>query len=126
MQRSSPMPTECSAPQLDFGMVEGRRVVAAFDGGAVTSDAGALLLGAADKAIRLVGRFAACFEDGRSPDRVEHEIATMVGRRLFGIALGYEDQVDHDQLRMTRPWRSWPASSKPSDPTARRWPARAC
>ena len=93
------MPTECSAPQLDFGMVEGRRVVAAFDGGAVTSDAGALLLGAADKAIGLIERFAACFEDGRSPDRVEHEIATMVGQRVFGIALGYEDLVDHDQLR---------------------------
>ena len=61
------MPTECSAPQLEFGAVEGRRVVAAFDGGAVTSDAGALLLGAADKAIGLVERFAACFEDGRSP-----------------------------------------------------------
>src|SRR4051794_25777937 len=99
MQRSSPMPTECSAAQLDFGMVEGRRVVAAFDGGAVTSDAGALLLGAADKAIGLIERFAACFEDGRSPDRVEHEIATMVGQRVFGIALGYEDLVDHDQLR---------------------------
>src|SRR3954462_12050313 len=99
MQRSSPMPTECSAPQLDFGMVEGRRVVAAFDGGAVTSDAGALLLGAADKAIGLVGRFAACFKDGRSPGRVEHEIATMVGQRVFGVALGYEDLVDHDQLR---------------------------
>jgi hypothetical protein len=93
------MPTECSAPQLDFGTVEGRRVVAAFDGGAVTSDAGALLLGAADKAIGLIKRFADCFEDGRSPDRVEHEIATMVGQRVFGIALGYEDLVDHDQLR---------------------------
>ena len=93
------MPTECSAAQLDFGMVEGRRVVAAFDGGAVTSDAGALLLGAAAKAIGLIERFAACFEDGRSPDRVEHEIATMVGQRVFGIALGYEDLVDHDQLR---------------------------
>jgi hypothetical protein len=74
-------------------------VATAFDGGAVTSDAGALLLGAADKAIGLVGRFAACFKDGRSPGRVEHEIATMVGQRVFGIALGYEDLVDHDQLR---------------------------
>ena len=93
------MPTECSPRQFEFEGVEGRRVVTAFDGGAVTSDAGALLLGAADKAIGLVGRFAACFKDGRSPGRVEHEIATMVGQRVFGIALGYEDLVDHDQLR---------------------------
>src|SRR6476660_9398991 len=99
MQRSSPMATECSAPQLDFGMVEGRRVVSAFDGGAVTSDAGALLLGTTDKAIRLVERFAACFQDDRVQDRVEHAIATMIGQRVFGIALGYEDLIDHDQLR---------------------------
>jgi hypothetical protein len=93
------MPAECSAPAFEFGMVEGRRVVAAFDGGAVTSDAGALLLGAADKAIRLVERFAACFHDGRSQERIEHEIAALVGQRVFGLALGYEDVLDHDRLR---------------------------
>jgi hypothetical protein len=93
------MPTECSAPQLDFGVVDGRRVVAAFDGGAVTSDAGALLLGATDKAIGLIERFAGCFSDGRSQERIEHEIATLVGQRIFGLALGYEDVLDHDQLR---------------------------
>jgi len=65
----------------------------------VTSDAGALLLGATDRALRLVGRFAACFVDGRTPALVEHSVATMVGQRVFGIALGYEDLVDHDQLR---------------------------
>jgi hypothetical protein len=80
-------------------VVEGRRVVAAFDGGAVTSDAGALLLGAADKAIGLVERFAGCFQDGRAQEQIEHAIATMVGQRVFGIALGYEDVLDHDQLR---------------------------
>ena len=93
------MPTECSAPQLEFGAVEGRRVVAAFDGGAVTTDAGALLLGATDKAIRLVERFAGCFEDGRAQDQIEHQITTLVGQRVFGLALGYEDVLDHDQLR---------------------------
>ena len=93
------MPTDCSAPQFEFGVVEGRRVVAAFDGGMVTSDAGALLLGAADKAIRLVRRFAGCFQDGRTQEQIEHAIATMVGQRVFGMALGYEDVLDHDQLR---------------------------
>jgi Transposase DDE domain group 1 len=93
------MPTDCSPPPLDFGMVDDRRVLAAFDGGAVTSDAGALLLGATDKAIGLVERFAGCFRDGRAQGRIEHEIATLVGQRIFGLALGYEDVLDHDQLR---------------------------
>jgi len=93
------MLTECSPRELDFGRVEGRRVVAAFDGGAVSSDAGGLLLGAADKAIGLVERFAACFSDGRRRSSVEHEVATLVGQRVFGIALGYEDLIDHDRLR---------------------------
>ena len=74
-------------------------MVAGFDGGAITSNAGALLLGATDRAIGLVRRFAACFRDARAPERVEHEVATLVGQRVFGIALGHEDLLDHDQLR---------------------------
>jgi hypothetical protein len=93
------MPTECNPELFDFGSVEGRQVVASFDGGRVTSDAGALLLGAADKAIGLMDRFAACFSDSRSATDVEHTVATLVGQRVFGIALGYEDLIDHDQLR---------------------------
>ena len=93
------MPTECSQDSLDFGTVEGRQVVASFDGGAMTSDAGALLLKQADKAIGLVARFAACFVDARSPELIEHSIETLVGQRLFGLALGYEDLNDHDELR---------------------------
>ena len=93
------MPTECSAELFDFARVEGRSVVAAFDGGKITSDAGALLLGATDRAIGLVDRFAGCFTDSRSPELVEHTVATMVGQRVFGIALGYEDVIDHDELR---------------------------
>jgi hypothetical protein len=79
--------------------VDGRSVVAGFDGGAVTSDAGALLLGASDRAIGLIERFAACFSDGRDAARIEHAVATLVGQRVIGIALGYEDVIDHDQLR---------------------------
>jgi DDE family transposase len=93
------MPTECSAEQFDFGIVEGRGVVAAFDAGRVTSDAGALLLGATDRAIDLVGRFAGCFRDWRCAELIEHEIATLVGQRVFAIALGYADLNDHDDLR---------------------------
>ena len=93
------MPTECSAELFDFGMVEGRAVEAGFDAGLVTSDAGALLLGATDRAIGMMGRFAACFHDERRPELIEHEVATLVGQRVFGIALGYEDLNDHDDLR---------------------------
>ena len=93
------MPTECSAERFDFGVVEGRAVEAAFDGGLVTSDAGALLLGAADRAIDLVGRFADCFRDHRRQDLIEHAVGTLIGQRVFGIALGYEDLNDHDELR---------------------------
>jgi hypothetical protein len=93
------MPTQCSRDLFGYEVVEGRQVVAAFDGGEVTSDAGALLLGATDRAIGLVTRFATCFADGRAQAQVEHSIAAMVAQRVFGIALGYEDLIDHDQLR---------------------------
>jgi hypothetical protein len=84
---------------FSFAAVEGREVVAGFDGGTISSDAGGLLLGATDRAIRLVDRFAACFHDYRCQELIEHEVATLVGQRVFGIALGYEDLNDHDHLR---------------------------
>ena len=93
------MQTECSAEPSVFGQVEGRPVVAAFDGGALTSDAGGLLLGAADRSLKLVRRLAGCFRDARDPRLVEHSVATLVGQRVYGIALGYADLNDHDELR---------------------------
>jgi hypothetical protein len=73
--------------------------VGAFDGGVISSDAGALLLSATNRAINLVGRFAACFSDARDADSIEHSVDTLVGQRVFGIALGYQDLNDHDELR---------------------------
>jgi len=93
------MPTECSRDLFGYEAVEGRQVVAAFDGGQVTSDAGALLLGAANRAIGLMRRLARCFADGRALALVEHTVETMLMQRICGIALGYEDLVDHDELR---------------------------
>jgi Transposase DDE domain group 1 len=69
------MPTECSAESFDFGAAEGRRVEAAFDAGLVTSDAGALLLGATDRAIKMMDRLVLCFHDQRRPEYLEHEVA---------------------------------------------------
>src|SRR5215472_3279089 len=93
------MPTECSATLFEFEAVEGRSVVAGFDGGNITSNAGALLLGRVDCGLGLVRRFAECFIDRRDPRYVEHQVATLVGQRIFGLALGYEDLNDHDELR---------------------------
>jgi hypothetical protein len=93
------MPTDCSPKLFEFEAVEGKQVVAGFDGGTITSDAGALLLGQLDKGLGLIERFAACFTDRRDPRFVEHRLQTLLGQRVFGLALGYEDLNDHDELR---------------------------
>ena len=93
------MPTDCTPTQLAFEGFQGRQVVGAFDGGAVTSNAGALLLREADRAINLTPQVARCFRDGRDPDSVVHPIATLIAQRIHGQALGYEDVNDHDELR---------------------------
>jgi DDE family transposase len=93
------MPTECSQDSLDFASLGGRKVTAAFDGGAMTSNAGALLLRETDRAIGLSRQAAACFSDGRRQDRIEHGVETLIAQRIHGIALGYEDLNDHDELR---------------------------
>ena len=93
------MRTECSAASGAFQAVSGRAVAVDFDGGSMTSDSGALPLGQADAVIRPVDRLAACFQDHREGRFVEHSVRTLVGQRAFGIALGYEDLLDHDALR---------------------------
>ena len=93
------MPTQCNPNLFAFAPAEGRAVVASFDGGAITSDAGALLLGATDRVLGLTRRLAACFKDSRDPAYTEHALETLVMQRVVGIALGYEDLNDHDQLR---------------------------
>ena len=98
-QRGIPVRTECNPNLFEFARVEGRSVVAAFDGGRITSDAGALLLGAADRVVGLTRRLAGCFTDARNPAFVEHAVETLVMQRIVGIALGYEDLIDHDELR---------------------------
>jgi Transposase DDE domain group 1 len=122
------MPTECSPTLFEFAPVAGRAVVAAFDGGAITSDAGGLLLGATDRAISLVDRFAACFTDHRCADLIEHEVSTLVGQRVFGIALGYEDLNDHDQLHHDPMIEVDPVSWTPDRLRSRspRWPRQDC
>ena len=121
----APMQTECSPTLFEFEPVERHKVVAGFDGGIITSDAGGLLLGRLDRGLGLIRRMASCFTDRRDPRLLEHTVETLVGQRVFALALGYEDLNDHDELRHARCSMCWPASSRPSVRTVRRWPARA-
>jgi Transposase DDE domain group 1 len=93
------MQTECRQDSFDFASLGSRKVTAAFDGGALTSNAGALLLRETDRGIGLSRQAAACIRDSRRQDRIEHEVETLVAQRIHGIALGYEDLNDHDELR---------------------------
>jgi len=91
--------TECIQSDFGFEACGSRQIVARFDGGTISSDGGALLLRQTDRRLNLLPRLAACFLDGRDPQRVEHSIQEMVSQRIFGLALGYEDLNDHEQLR---------------------------
>lgn len=91
--------TECNQETFRFAAHFSRRVEAGFTAGQVSSDGGALLLREVDGKINLLGRLAACFSDGRDPERIEHTVAEMLSQRIYGLALGYEDLNDHEQLR---------------------------
>lgn len=93
------MPTDCISPQLAFEAFAGREVVGGFDGGAVTSNGGGVLLREADRTIGLTAKVAQAFRDGRDQDCVIHTIETLIAQRVHGQALAYEDLNDHDELR---------------------------
>jgi hypothetical protein len=91
--------TECNQSRFGFEAFGSREIVAQFDGGTISSDGGALLLRQTDQRLNLLPRLAECFLDGRNPWQVEHSIAEMLSQRIYGLALGYEDINDHEQLR---------------------------
>ena len=91
--------TECTQEVFSFAAHFSRRVEASFTAGQVSSDGGALLLRQTDRKINLLSRVATCFTDRRSPLLVTHQLAEMLGQRIYGLALGYEDINDHEQLR---------------------------
>jgi hypothetical protein len=91
--------TECTQSGFEFAALYGREVLAQFDGGDITTDAGGLLLREVDGQLRLIDRLAACFSDHRQPEKIEHSVRELVAQRVYGLALGYEDLNDHDQLR---------------------------
>ena len=91
--------TECNQSSFGFEGSGRREIVARFDGGTISSDGGAFLLRQVDKRLNLLARFGQCFLDGRNQALVEHSIPEMVSQRVYGLALGYEDLNDHEQLR---------------------------
>jgi len=93
------MATECTGAELFFQGPGRRTIRAGFDGGDITSDGGVLLLQEVEERTKIVEQFALCFDDHRSPSRVEHTVRDLLAQRVFGIALGYEDLNDHDELR---------------------------
>jgi hypothetical protein len=91
--------TECNQSTFEFAAHFSRQVVARFDGGTITTDGGGLLLRETDRRLNLLPRLAECFLDGRNPVFVEHSVQELVSQRIYGLALGYEDLNDHEQLR---------------------------
>ena len=92
--------TECSTQRLLFQAHQSRQVMAAFDGGWVTSDGGGLLLREVDRQFDILSAFVACFTDHRDPEAIEFSVPELLRQRVMGLALGYEDLNDHDRLRL--------------------------
>lgn len=93
------MQTQCNGPSFHFPTKISRQVVARFDGGAISSEGGGLLLQQVERVTGIIARFAACFTDHRRPELVEHTVEELVAQRIYALALGYEDLNDHDDLR---------------------------
>lgn len=93
------MQTQCIQQTFEFEALGRREVVARFDGGPITSDAGGLFLRAVEERTGIIGQLARCFTDHRDADLIEHSVEELLRQRIFGLALGYEDLNDHDQLR---------------------------
>src|SRR5712675_2755598 len=93
------MTAECNQFVLEFHPLKQREIRAQFDGGAITSDGGGLLLREVEKRIGILHQFASCFTDYREVDLIEHTVQELVAQRVYGLALGYEDLNDHEELR---------------------------
>src|SRR6266567_8257970 len=93
------MTTECNQEPFPFHPLNQREVRGQFDGGSITSDAGGLLLREVEKGTKIIGQFASCFTDYRDAELREHAVSELVAQRIYGLALGYEDLNDHEELR---------------------------
>ena len=95
----TPSPIACSLNQFNFGSLKGRKVIADFTGGRITSDAGIIWLAELDKKLKITKKFAKCFRDYRDSSYTDYSVHQLLAQRVYGIGLGYEDVNDHDKLR---------------------------
>lgn len=95
----TPSSTQCIPDQLNLGNLKGRKVIANFEGGRITSDAGIVLMAELDKKLKITARFADCFKDHRHLSYVNYSVHELLAQRVYGIVLGYEDVNDHEKLR---------------------------
>ena len=93
------MKTHCNQKTFEFQAENSRKIVAHFNGGNISSDAGGVLLKQTEQATGIIAQFAACFTDHRDPDLIEHTVEELIAQRIYALALGYEDLNDHDELR---------------------------
>jgi len=93
------MKTHCNQKTLEFQTENSRKILAHFNGGNISSDSGGLLLKQTEQVTGIIAQFAGCFEDHRDPDLIEHTVEDLIAQRVYGLALGYEDLNDHDELR---------------------------
>ena len=125
------MTTECNSSYLDFPMVGSRQVLADFDGGAISSDGGALLLRKAEQLTGIIHQFAACFADHRDPDLIEHPVEHLLAQRASGLARATRASTTTTTSDATRSWHASASAIPPARPgdadaiAARPWPARA-
>ena len=93
------MKTHCNQKTFEFQTKNSRKIVAHFNGGNISSDSGGLLLQQTERITGIISQFAGCFTDHRDPDLIEHTVKDLIAQRVYGLALGYEDLNDHDELR---------------------------
>src|SRR3954469_21359754 len=114
------MEAQCNPAYFGFPMPGPRQVLADFDGGDISTDGGALLLREAERLTGIIRQFAGCFTDHRDTDLVEHPVEHLLAQRVYGLALGYEDLIDHDDLRRDPLLATVVGKDDPSGKTRRR------
>src|SRR3954453_18750015 len=117
--------TDCSPEPLHFARAGGKAVVADFQGGRLTTDAGALLLREVERRLGLFDALDRCIPDPRQPELIRHDQRGLLGQRLTAIALGYEDLNDHQPLR-DAPAMQLAAGREPAEAEALASPATLC
>ena len=95
----TPITTEGIKHQLNFSRTKGKKIIANFNGGKITSDAGIVWIAELDRKLRITAKFAECFRDYRHLSYVNYSVHQLLAQRVYGILLGYEDVNDHDKLR---------------------------